>query len=92
MHRLREALSVLVDESRPIEERLGKLLPMAGQSLVPYLGRAVITALLLVVAPGRSGVWNNRSEASLKKLGVFPDLVNGAPFAERYVAFTRVLN
>ncbi len=92
MDRLREALGILVDESRPIEERLGKLLPKAGQSMVPYLGRAVITAILMVVAPDRWGVWNNPSVASLKSLGVFPDLVSSAPFAERYLAFNRVLN
>ena len=92
MDRLREALGILVDESRPIEERLGKLLPKAGQSMVPYLGPAVITAILMVVAPDRWGVWNNCSDASLKSLGVFPDLVSSAPFAERYLAFNRVLN
>jgi len=92
MDRLREALGILVDESRPIEERLGGLLPKAGPPMVPYLGRAVITAILMVVAPDRWGVWNNRSEASLKRLGILPDLPGSAPFAERYVAFNRVLD
>lgn len=91
MDRLREALTILVDDSRPIEERLGKLLPKAGASMVPYLGRAVITAILMVVAPDRWGVWNNRSEASLKRLGVFPDLPSSAPFAERYLSFNAIL-
>ena len=91
MDLLREALAILVDAHRPIEERLNALLPPSDGSMVPYLGRAVITGILLVVEPDRYGVWNTRSEASLKRLGIFPDVDSRAPFAQRYVAFNEVL-
>src|ERR1039458_2880492 len=40
MDRLRTALLVLVDESRPIEERLDLVEPGRGELAVPHLGKA----------------------------------------------------
>lgn len=91
MDLLREALSLLVDESRPLEERLDTLIPKTGDPMVPYLGRGVVTAILLIIAPDKYGVWNSTSDAGLKKLGVFPNFETGASFSERYLALNAVL-
>src|SRR5258705_3041714 len=48
MDRLRAALIVLIDESRPVAERLNLLEPGRGELAVPHLGKAKLTPLLLV--------------------------------------------
>ncbi len=90
MDLLREALSLLVDEGRPTGERLDRLISRNGP-LVPHLGRAVLTAILLVAYPDRYGVWNSASEAGLKELQVWPRFERGASFGERYTAVNQVL-
>jgi len=91
MDLLRQALAIIVDEDRPIKERLDQLLPKGDSPMVPYLGRAIITAILLITQPEECGVWNSTSENALKALDVFPEFERGAPFSERYVAFNEVL-
>lgn len=84
MSRLRSGLSVLVDESRPIEKRMSA-------PTVPGMGRGVMTAVLLVAHPDKYGVWNNTSEQALKSLGLWPDFASGEPFGSRYVRLSAVL-
>lgn len=91
MELLRNALLILVDEERPIEERLDQLLPPTGKPMVPYLNRAIITAILLIVRPDTYGVWNSTSENGLKSLGLFPEFAPKASFSERYRLFNEVL-
>jgi hypothetical protein len=90
MDNLRKALVILVDESQPIRKRMDQLIPKSGP-MVPYLGRAVLTAILLVVYSDRYGVWNATSEAGLKELDVWPKFERGASFGERYDAVNQVL-
>ena len=71
MDLLREALSTLVDESRPIRDRLNELRPeryWGGRSKVSHLGMPVLTAILHVTQSEKYGVWNNTSDAGLKKV------------------------
>jgi hypothetical protein len=71
MDLLREALATLVDESRPVRDRLNKLRPERywGQhSKVSHLGMPVLTAILQVTQPDKYGVWNNTSDAGLKQV------------------------
>ncbi len=67
MKALRHALKILLEESRPIDQRFSELV---GSSMVKGLGKALATAILLVAYPDRYGVWNNASEAALKQLGI----------------------
>lgn len=67
MKALRHALKILLEESRPIDQRFSELV---GSSIVKGLGKALATAILLVAYPDRYGVWNNASEAALKQLGI----------------------
>lgn len=88
---LRRALEILVDETKPIEERLRVLRPKNGDPLVRGLARSVITPILLVVYPDRYGVLNQVAESAMRELGLWPDIERGADFAIRYVAVNNVL-
>jgi hypothetical protein len=78
MDALRAALAVLIDESRPVAERLNVLEPGRGAAAVPFLGKAKLTAILLVTRPREYGVWNDYSERALRGLGLMPDFAAGA--------------
>jgi len=80
MDALRAALAVLIDESRPVAERLNELEPSRGAAAVPFLGKAKLTAMLLVTHPREYGVWNDYSERALRGLGLMPDFA--VPVAE----------
>jgi len=85
MPRTRAALTALVDEARPIQDRMGPAIEIKG------MGKGIITAILLVAYPDRYGVWNSTSEGGLVELGLLPTWPRGASFGERYVAINTVL-
>ncbi len=91
MDRLRVALTVLIDESRPIVERLNSLEPGRGELAVPHLGKAKLTPILLVTYPKQYGVWNDYSERALRGLGLFPEFTEGARLGDQYAAVNDVL-
>jgi hypothetical protein len=91
MPRLRAALSLLVDESKPLKDRLDQLRPIGGPALIYGLGRAVLTAILHVVYPERYGVLNNVTEEGMKTLNLWPSSFSGQSFAETYEAVNRQL-
>jgi hypothetical protein len=92
MDKLRRALSVLVDEKKPIIERLNFLVPsMEGQNFVYGLSKAILTPILMVVYPEKYGVWNEVSRASMEQLGIWPKLSSQASFGERYVQVNEIL-
>jgi hypothetical protein len=69
MDLLREALSILVDETRPVRDRLNELRPeryWGTHSKVSHLGTPMLTAILQVTQPDKYGVWNNTSDLGLK--------------------------
>jgi hypothetical protein len=90
MDKLREALKILVDESRPIQQRLDIILPKNGPK-VKKLGRAVVTPILLVVYPDKYGPMNNTSVGGAEKLGLMPKFTGNETFGERYYAFNQML-
>ncbi len=90
--KLKKALAILLDESKPIKSRLDSLFPKGGENFIKGLGKAVVTPILLVVYPDKYGVWNQKSEAALKKLGLFPEFDRGDAFSDRYVKVNQVLN
>lgn len=91
MPRLREALSILLDQNHPIRHRLDQLFPKNRPNMIEGLGRAVATPILLVSDPAKYGVYNTRSEAALHRTRLWPGLPRGASFAQRYVAVNEVL-
>jgi hypothetical protein len=91
MERLRSALMVLIDESKPIADRLNELEPGLGELAVPHLGKAKLTPLLLVKYPRKYGVWNDYSERALTGMGLMPKFELGARLGDQYTAVNDVL-
>lgn len=88
---LRKALLRLVDESRPIADRLNDLEPGRGKLAVPHLGKAKLTPILLVARPKQYGVWNDYSERALHGMNVFPEFGAGWHLGEQYAAVNSIL-
>ena len=92
MPALRKAFGILLDEQKPLVDRLKKLRPKGKDPLVKGLARSVITPILLVAHPKKYGVLNQVAEDGMKQLGVWPALERGSDFAGKYVAVNKVLN
>jgi len=92
MDKLRNALKILLDESRPINKRLDFLFPKNRPNYIKGLGRAIVTPILMVVYPNKYGVYNRRSSEGLNKVGLEPKFSWGASFSERYTKINEVLN
>ena len=90
MPKLRTVLKELLDESRPIDERLEELFPKNADNAIKGLGRAIVTPILLMVYPDKYGVYNTKSEQGLQAMGMLPNLKRKS-FAEKYVAVNGVL-
>ena len=86
MDKLRDALSMLLDEDQPVADRLDKATDM-----VSGMGKNIASAILLVTHPDRCGVWNNRSEAQMKRLRIWPHFERGESFGNRYVKVNQIL-
>lgn len=91
MDNLRAALAVVLDETRPLAERLNAVDPGRGALAVPHLGKAKLTPLLLVTNPAKYGVWNDYSERALGGMGVMPEFAEGARLGDQYAAVNAVL-
>lgn len=85
MDATRTALAHLVDETRPIADRMQPVTEIKG------MGKGIITAILHVAYPSTYGVWNNTSNEGLVELGLFPQIPRGATFGERYAAVNEIL-
>jgi len=92
MERLRNGLKILLDESKPLKQRLNTLFPKNRASYIKWLGRAIVTPILMVVYPEKYGVYNTRSSDGLEKVGKKPTLSRGASFSEKYIKVNNVLN
>lgn len=91
MDRLRAALVMLMDETRPVAERLNLVEPGRGELAVLHLGKAKLTPLLLVTHPKQYGVWNDYSERALRGMGLMPEFAEGARLGDQYAAVNAVL-
>lgn len=92
MDRLRSALKILLDENKPLQERLDSLFPKNKPNYIKGLGRAVVTPILMVVYPTKYGVYNTKSAKGLKKVGLEPEFGRGATFAEKCIKVNEVLS
>ena len=82
--RLRRTLQVLVDEGRPIAERLDWIEPSSGRKPLPGIGKAVFTPILHVVYPMKYGVWNSVAESAMNRLSLWPRFEWGSTFGIKY--------
>lgn len=69
---LKQALAELMDESRPIQERIDKVTGRSGPGMIKGFGPATISAVLQVAYPDRYGVYNRVSMEGLSKIGLNP--------------------
>ncbi len=92
MNKLREALRILLDESIDISERLNILIPKKEQNFIPYLGKAILTSILLIVYPEKYGVYNKRSYRVMRRLKVFKNKPHRiSNFGEEYSIINKKL-
>ncbi|HVQ44843.1 MAG TPA: hypothetical protein VMT30_07855 [Candidatus Saccharimonadia bacterium] len=91
MERLRVALACLIDEARPVAERLNALEPGRGELAVAHLGKAKLTPILLVTGPRSYGVWNDYAERALAGMGLMPEFAQGERLGDRYAQVNAVL-
>lgn len=86
MGALRKALGLLLDESQPLARRMDK-----ATETVSGMGKNIASAVLTVAYPERYGVWNNRSEARMKRLGIWPEFAWGDSLGSRYATVNALL-
>lgn len=91
MEALKRFLTYVLAEDIPIEERLSTEFIENGGYWVKGIGRAIITAILLVVYPSKYGVWNTKSESVLKTYGIFPEFQRKEKFGDKYKKVNDVL-
>jgi hypothetical protein len=87
MDLLRLALSILIDETRPVRDRLNELRPeryWGVHSMVSHLGMPMLTAILQVVQPDLYGVWNNTSDNGLKVVRLWDKRWESQPAGDSY--------
>ena len=67
-----ESLKLLLDESKPISDRIDKVIGVSGERTVKGLGLARISDILHYSDPEKYGVYNNVSMGGLSKIGENP--------------------
>jgi hypothetical protein len=86
MKALRRALAILLDEGQSLSERFPQAL-----SMVKGFGKGIATGILVVANPTKYGVWNNTSEAGMRKAGLWPDVDRGEGVGRRYERINEIL-
>lgn len=81
----RRSLSLLVDETKPLETRLPTVIDS-----IKGMGPGIATAILHVAYPNRYGVWNKTSESGMVAFSLMPSLPRGASSGERYARMNEV--
>jgi len=85
MGRVCECLEILLDESKPLEQRLDFIAPKGKPPFIKGLGRAVITPILMCVYPDKYSVYNRISDQGLRLLGR-NTIKESDPFSKRYAS------
>jgi hypothetical protein len=91
MPRLREALTLLVDERLSLRTRLDRVRPPRGQPMIQGLGPGIITLILHFVDPSRYAILNRTSDRIIRRLGLYPDIPITSSLATRYLALNEVM-
>lgn len=93
MDLLREALTILLDETHPIQERLNTLRPERAwgtNSMVSHLGMPILTAILQIAHPDKYGVWNNTSDEGMKIVRLWKKDWETHPAGDCYVEMNTI--
>ena len=73
---LKESLKLLLDERKPISERIDRILDASGENKVKGYGLARISAILHFAYPDKYGAYNDVSLKGLSKIGENPKDIN----------------
>lgn len=87
LEQLREGLQTLVNEDQELATRVQE-----AKNTIDGMGKATLSAILLLAYPDRYGVWNNRSEEALKQLDIWPTFERGMSFGEKYARVNDILH
>jgi hypothetical protein len=90
--KLKEALSLLLDEGQPLAGRIDRLLLKTKSKFIKGFGKALATAILHIAHSDKYGVWNGTSEKGMKVIGVWPTFQHGCTMGECYQQINDVLN
>ena len=82
---VRDVLGELVDESRPIVDRVDVTVE------VPGLDSDLYSAILVVAYPERHGVWSGISESAMRRLDLWPEVGEEASEGEAYAVVDEML-
>jgi hypothetical protein len=85
MAAVRAMLDALLDEERPIEDRIDEL------GDLPGFTPDVFTPILLICHPESYGVWSSISESAMRRLGLWPDLDEPVTRGSTYRAVNEML-
>ena len=85
MSALRNALLILMDESKPIEDRID-----SSTEMINGFGTGTATAILQVAYPDRYGVWNNTSDSGLRTFRLFPNFERGTSEGLQYKSINKL--
>lgn len=85
MDKARKSLSLLVNETQPLETRLPAVIDS-----IRGMGPGIATAILHVAYPDRYGVWNKTSESAMVLFGLMPALSRGASAGQKYAGINRI--
>jgi DNA polymerase III delta prime subunit len=80
---LKNVLSILVDESRPIAERIDEFRPRKKGKVIKGFGSAIYTAILYTLFPDKYPVRNRKTVACLKEFGLY-NRTSTMSFGENY--------
>ncbi|HOW14997.1 endonuclease NucS domain-containing protein [Methanosarcina sp.] len=86
MEKLRQDLLYLLDEKKPIADRVNRIIGNASG-----MGKATTTAVLLIAYPEKYGAWNTTSEEGLKKFNLWPDFERGTKSGKKYEMINEIL-
>lgn len=95
MELLREALTILLNEAIPIEDRINQLRPeryWGANSMVSHMGMPVLTAILLIIHPDKYGVWNNTSDTGLRKTRLWDKRWDSLPTGQTYCEMNQIFH
>jgi HKD family nuclease len=87
--RLKEALRLLVDDAKPIQERLSTILDKRGSFHIPGLRLNTVSKILAIHDPSKWPVYNAPVETTLRHFGYKPP--RGVGLAGRYEAFAKLM-
>ena len=88
MEKLKKHLKLVLDDNIPIAKRLDD-----SSYQITGLAKATLTPILLVTFPNKYGVWNDKSQSVLEKLGLWSLIQKDkATFGEQYKELNFLLN